>query len=80
MDVDHDHPLQSRHLNLDDPVPRRRALAARAKSLAASLDWAYAAARDPEIGVPFPGPEQSGDMRQWAVNLERANGTEETRR
>lgn len=76
MDADHDHPLQSRHLNLDDPAPRRRALAARAEALAKSLDWAYDAARDPEIGVPFPGPEQSEPMREWAAALERANGTE----
>ncbi len=77
MDADFDHPLQSRHLDLDGLGPRRRATAASAAVSAVSLERLRRAGS--ALGVPFPRHITPTSLRRWAEALERANGTEERR-
>lgn len=74
MDADHDHPLQSRHPDLDDLGPRRRAAAASGCYAAANLERLRRAGRD--LGVPFPRHISPTSLRHWADDLQAANGSD----
>jgi hypothetical protein len=76
MDMEHDHPLQSRHLDLDDLAPRRRSTAGYASYMAKSIERFQTAGR--ELGVPFPEVITPATVLDWADALERKNGTEST--
>lgn len=78
MDVDHEHPFQSRRLDdFENLGPRRRAAAASGSFAAANLERLRRAGHD--LGVPFPRHITPTSIRHWTEALERANGTEEVR-
>jgi hypothetical protein len=77
MDAEHDHPLQSRHLDHDDPAWRRRFYAGVADGLAASVERCRRIGHDPEIGVPFPHHVNPVSLRRWRDDLQRANGAKD---